>query len=93
MVKINIVNENDESIGAEDKDFAIEQGLIHQVVRIFVFNDKNELYLQKRGANQTFPNTWDQSAGGHVDEGETYEEAALRELQEELGISGVGLKR
>lgn len=32
------------------------------------------------------PGKWDQSVGGHVDEGEDYETAAVREVKEELGI-------
>ena len=52
------------------------------------------MFLQRRSSEvETYPNTWDQSAGGHVDEGETYEEAAKRELKEELGIDNVGLKK
>ena len=35
---------------------------------------------------------WDQTAAGHVDEGEDYKTAAIRELLEEMGISGVRLK-
>ena len=34
-----------------------------------------------------YPNTWTTSATGHVQYGETYRQAALRELQEELGIA------
>ena len=32
------------------------------------------------------PGVWDSSAAGHVDAGEDYDEAALRELEEELGV-------
>ena len=41
----------------------------------------------------TWPNRWDQSVGGHVDEGEDYKTAALREIKEELGIKSIELKQ
>lgn len=50
-------------------------------------NSKGEFLIQKRSPNKkTFPNMWSQTGGG-VDEGETTLQAALRECNEELGIS------
>jgi isopentenyldiphosphate isomerase len=47
-----------------------------------------ELLLQHRGITESsYPDYWDQSAGGHVDEGETDLQAIRRETFEELGIS------
>jgi 16S rRNA (adenine1518-N6/adenine1519-N6)-dimethyltransferase len=44
--------------------------------------------LQKRSANKDrHPLLWDSSTAGHVEDDETYEETAGRELKEELGIS------
>lgn len=62
--------------------------LLHPVVHLHVFNDKGELYLQKRPAWKDIqPNKWDTSVGGHIDLGESVEMALKREAQEELGIS------
>ena len=89
--KIVIVDKNDNIIGAATKENAFKKGIIRRISRIFLI-DKDKIYLQRRGPTmKLFPNTWDQSAGGHVDEGETYIEAAKRELHEELGISDVTL--
>lgn len=50
---------------------------------------EGNVLLQKRNETQeTFPNCWDPTAAGHVDAGETYEQAAIRELKEEVGIEG-----
>jgi len=50
--------------------------------------------MQKRSAIiPSHPNKWDQSVGGHVDEGEEYETAAYRELKEELGVEGAKLQK
>src|SRR5439155_25666357 len=34
-----------------------------------------------------FPGTWDSSASGHLDHGESYDACAVREVREELGVS------
>lgn len=55
-------------------------------------NDQGEILLQHRSPTKdTFPNCWDNSSAGHVDAGEDYDTAAYRELEEELGITGVKL--
>ena len=49
MVKLIIVNKNDEKIGLEDKlKCHLGKGILHRAFSIFVFNDKNELLIQKR---------------------------------------------
>ncbi|MFZ2152745.1 MAG: NUDIX domain-containing protein [Microgenomates group bacterium] len=61
----------------------------HYVVDILIYNNEGELALQKRSSgDKSFPDHWDFSAGGHIDEGESQIEAANRELFEELGIEG-----
>lgn len=65
-----------------------EKNLLHNEIVVYVINDKNQLLLQKRAASKkSSPNCWGSSCAGHVDVSETLEEAALRELSEELGIT------
>ena len=62
--------------------------LLHPVVHLHVFNSKGEVYLQKRPEWKDIqPGKWDTSVGGHMDYGETPEQALVREVREELGIS------
>ena len=62
--------------------------LLHPVVHLHVFNSKGEVYLQKRPEWKDIqPGKWDTAVGGHIDYGETPEEALRREVREELGIT------
>ena len=59
-----------------------------QIAAIILENDKGEilLYLRDNKPDIPFPNYWD-LIGGHVEEGETPEEALVREVKEELDIN------
>ncbi len=92
MTKIAIVNDQDEIVGSAEKGEARKQGLMHRITRIFLHDGKGNVLLQKRHPKaHDSPNKWDFSAAGHVDEGENYEQAAKRELEEELGLKDVPL--
>ena len=65
--------------------------ILHPVVHLHVFNEKGELYLQKRPMWKDIqPGKWDTAVGGHVDFGEDIHTALLREAREELGINAEG---
>lgn len=89
--KIVVVDEGDNIIGAEYMRIAVEKGLIRRASRIYVFNKSGKLLVQQRSAKVAKPLMLDASAAGHVDEGETYEETAKRELYEELGLHDIPL--
>lgn len=60
---------------------------LHPVVHLYVFSFLGELYLQKRPLwKEIQPGKWDMSVGGHVEYGETPENALRREMYEELGM-------
>ncbi len=83
---IDIVNGWDEVVGTATFDEVYEKRLFHRIVHIFLFNAQGEIALQKRSVKKKFcPGYWSTAVGGHVQSGETPEEAALREGQEELG--------
>ncbi|MDC7126625.1 MAG: NUDIX domain-containing protein [Spirochaetales bacterium] len=84
----DIVDENDVVIGqAERSEVHGNPELFHRVAHVHVFNRFGYLFLQKRSKNKDLqPGKWDTSVGGHVDSGESYLAAAVRETAEELGI-------
>jgi len=83
----DVVDGNDNVLRQETRDVVHQQGLLHRAVHMFVFNKRKELFLQKRSRlKDIHPRVWDSSAAGHLNTGEDYEAAAVRELDEELGI-------
>lgn len=82
-----VVDENDEVIGKARRNECHDSDLIHRSVFVFLFNPRNQLYLQKRSLRKdTHPGYYTGSATGHVNYGEKYREAAISELKEELGV-------
>ncbi|MGC1481937.1 MAG: 16S rRNA (adenine(1518)-N(6)/adenine(1519)-N(6))-dimethyltransferase RsmA [Chthoniobacterales bacterium] len=83
----DVVDHNDTVIDTRHRDEVHARDLRHRATHILVFNAAGELLLQKRSPwKDKSPGLWDSSTAGHVDAGETYEQAAHRELQEEIGI-------
>ena len=61
--------------------------MMKEIAAIILENDKGEflLYLRENKPDIPFPDHWD-LIGGHIEEGETPEEALVREVKEELDI-------
>jgi isopentenyldiphosphate isomerase len=85
---LDLVNQNDEVIGQASRSEVYGKGLTNfRVINAFVINSKGQLWVPRRGPRKRiFPNALDMSVGGHVETGETYEEAFKRELKEELNL-------
>ena len=87
---VDIVDENDKVIGQDTLQNVHNKGLWHRAVHVFVFSPSGKLFIQQRSRHKfILPLHWDSSAAEHMQAGETYEQGALRGLEEELGISGV----
>lgn len=83
-----LVDKDDVVLGSITRQKAhMSPDFIHRSVQILLFNEKNQILLQKRSKNKDlYPNYWTISASGHVTFGDTYEQAAHRELREEIGV-------
>ena len=93
MEIVDLVTSDDQVIGNSTKEDARAQGHYTRVSFIILLNSKNELFLQQRkSTKKTYPLYWSGSAAGHVQSGESYLDAAVRETQEELGVR-VALKQ
>ncbi len=82
-----LINENDEVKGLMEKMQAHRTGLLHRAFSVFLFNNQGEMLLQKRASNKYHsPDQWTNAVCSHPRDGETYKDAAIRRLKEELGI-------
>ena len=82
------MTQDDSVIGPVERSKAHEDQLLHRFGMIFLHRSDGKIMLQYRSPGKTpFPNCWDSSSSFHVIFGESYEQAARRELREETGIS------
>lgn len=85
---LDLVDENDNVIGQEDRAIIHRDGLLHRELNIFfVTPDKRILFQQRVPKPPAYELPMlDATIGGHVDVGETAFDAALREMHEESGL-------
>jgi isopentenyl-diphosphate delta-isomerase type 1 len=82
------VDEADNVLGSIEREEAHKNDVLHRSVVIFLLRGDGDVLVQWRSAEKkNFPSCYECSASGHVTFGETYEQAAKRELQEETGVS------
>ena len=85
---MDIVNDKNEVTGKTTQEEIYAKKLSHRIVHVFVIHPKTkQVYFQKRAETKSFlPGYYCTSAGGHVKSRESYEDAAKREMGEELGL-------
>jgi len=84
---VDWVDDADEVIGVVTRREMRARRLLHRAVSIAVFSSDGRLLVHRRAdTKDVWPGQWDMAAGGVVASGESYEEAARRELAEELGV-------
>ncbi|MCB0102884.1 MAG: NUDIX domain-containing protein [Anaerolineales bacterium] len=89
---LDVVNDNDEVTAQAMRSAVHTQGLWHRGVHVFLFNEQGDMLIQKRSADRkNSPSLLDCSVSEHVKAGESYLEAAVRGLQEEMGVAGIDL--
>ena len=70
------------------KSKAHSEGLFHATVHVWFYTLEGELLLQQRGKNkETHPLLWSVSVAGHIGAGEEIDVSAIREIEEEIGLT------
>lgn len=91
---LDIVDEEDNVIEKDTRKNVHARHEIHRGVHVFVINSKREMLVQKRSENKDYyPGYYDASVGAQVLSGESYEQAAARETEEELGFAPKNLEK
>ncbi len=85
---LDLVNEQDEVIGSDTRKEIYAQGLRNfRVVHAFIRNDEGKFWIPRRvSTKKLYPNGLDYSIAGHVESGETYKEALMKEAREEVNL-------
>ncbi|WP_075736115.1 NUDIX domain-containing protein [Streptomyces acidiscabies] len=87
---LDIVDEQDNVIGQLPRGEVYADGLRHRCVFIQARDAEGRLFVHRRTPTKlVFPSLYDMFVGGVVGAGEAYDAAALREAEEELGVSGL----
>lgn len=83
---VQVTDDQDNPLRGGTMDEVQINGLWHRAARVMVKDAEGNVLLQKVPANPYYDGgKWNVSASGHVDEGESYLDAAHREGSEELG--------
>lgn len=87
MEHIAVVNENDEVIGFNEKLEVHKSGILHRAFSIVVFNNSNEILVQKRALSKYHsPGLWTNTCCSHLAEGEIWDEVLHKRLVFEMGF-------
>jgi isopentenyl-diphosphate delta-isomerase len=90
---LDIVNDEDFIIGQEMRSTVHELGLQHRGVHLFLFTPDGKMLVQKRSADRAaFPSALDCSVSEHVKAGESYLDAAVRGMKEEMGVERIEVR-
>jgi isopentenyl-diphosphate delta-isomerase len=90
---LDIVNDEDIVIDQQMRPVVHQLGLQHRGVHVFLFTRDGKMLVQKRSADRAAsPSAFDCSVSEHVKAGESYLEAAVRGMKEEMGVEGIEVK-
>lgn len=86
---VDLVDEDDRVIGRVTRKQMRAQNLLHRVAAVLCFDSNGRLYVHRRtDSKDVYPGLYDMFCAGAVSAGERYDDTALREIGEELGIVG-----
>lgn len=86
--QIDILNELGQKTGYSRARSEVHRlGLWHRTVHIWLFDATGKILFQIRAHDkESNPNLYDTSCAGHISEGDSSIESAIREIREELGL-------
>lgn len=85
--KVILVDSDDNPVGEMEKLQAHEEGLLHRAISVFIYNSKGEMLLQRRAFGKYHSaGLWSNTCCSHPRPGETTDNAAVRRLEEEMGM-------
>ena len=83
----DVVDAEDRVVRQEKRSVVHREGLLHRAIHLLVRRPDGAIFLQRRSMKKdSAPGKWAASVSGHVDAGEDYLQAALRESWEEIGL-------
>lgn len=86
---VDVIDDDFNVLKSVSKREAIKKLWKHKGAAVIIKNNKGELFIKLRKKNKkVHPHFWEIGVGGAVKSGETFEEAAKRELFEECKIKG-----
>jgi isopentenyldiphosphate isomerase len=87
---LDIVDDRDHVVGQAPRGEAYAHRLTHRCAFVLVRDERGLIFVHRRTDDKlVFPSHYDMFVGGVVGAGESYDEAALREAEEELGVPGL----
>jgi isopentenyl-diphosphate delta-isomerase len=90
---LDIVNDEDIVTDQQMRSAVHQLGLQHRGVHVFLFTQDGKMLVQKRSMDRAAsPSMLDCSVSEHVKAGESYLDAAVRGMKEEMGVEGIEIK-
>jgi isopentenyl-diphosphate delta-isomerase len=92
--KILIVDDNDKIIGSKNRDELDYTKDTYRSTCLWLKNSKGQVLIAQRSLTKDKdPGKWGPAVAGTVDEGETYDSNIEKEIKEEIGLTGLGIKQ
>lgn len=92
MEMLDVVDKNGNPTGeVVERSIAHSKGIMHRTSHVWILRKRDgavEILLQQRSSDKdAFPGCYDISSAGHIPAGVDYIPSAIRELEEELGVT------